>query len=418
MDENTLLQLLRIPNIKIEKTEFGMDGSFLIYVETDSDTVYCRKCGRETEKYNGRARELRLRHLPMSERSVYIIIQPKRGKCTYCEDHPTTNQRVDWYEYKKSRTKLYEEYLLRCLINSTVQDVSTKEQVGYEEVSGIVDRRIQAEVDWKQIDRIGVLGIDEIALKKGYGDYLTIISSHLEKGKNVILKVLQGKEKNKVKSFFNGIPRRLRKTIVAVCSDLYKGYINAAKEVFGKAIPIVVDRFHLASLYRDCLIRLRKSELKRLKNQLPEDRYRTLKELISILVKNNECVSDKETIKLKPLFKLSPILKRLFKYCRKLTSIFNSHVPKRSAAKKMNQWISDVKSSGLKCFDKFLNTINDHKNEVLNYFICRQNSGFVEGLNNKIKVIKRRCYGIYSPKTLFQRLFLDLSGYQFLGSLC
>lgn len=416
MDKETLLKLIKIPNITIQKTNLRTDGSFYIYVETNNDIIHCRKCGRETEKCNGRARELHLRHLPMFDQPVYIVIQPKRGKCSYCEDNPTTNQRVDWYEPKKGRTKLYEDYILHCMINSTVQDVSLKESIGYEEVSGIIEHRIQTEVDWKQIDKIGALGIDEIAVKKGYKDYLTIITSHTEE-RNCILQVLKGKDKAKVKAFFKTIPQRLRKTIIAVCSDLYLGYVNAAKEVFGKSIPIVVDRFHVANLYRDCLVSLRKTELKRLRETIPEDKYRALKEPISILVKNKECVSEQETKKLKPLFKLSPKLKRAFSYCRKLTCIFNSHVPKRSASKKMNQWMSEVKASGLRCFDNFLNTINTYKNEVLNYFKDRQNSGFVEGLNNKIKVIKRRCYGIFNPNTLFQRLFLDLSGYQLFGSL-
>ena len=49
--------------------------------------------------------------------------------------------------------------------------------------------------------------------------------------------------------------------------------------------------------------------------------------------------------------------------------------------------------------------------EIANYFLDRQTSGFVEGLNNKVKVIKRRCYGILNVKHLFQRISLDLSGY-------
>jgi len=49
--------------------------------------------------------------------------------------------------------------------------------------------------------------------------------------------------------------------------------------------------------------------------------------------------------------------------------------------------------------------------KITNYFINRQTSGFVEGLNNKIKVIKRRCYGILNVKHLFQHIYLDLGGY-------
>jgi transposase len=65
----------------------------------------------------------------------------------------------------------------------------------------------------------------------------------------------------------------------------------------------------------------------------------------------------------------------------------------------------------LKCFDTFIKTLRAHWNEITNYFIHRQTSGFVEGLNNKIKVLKRRSYGLFNPKRLFQRIYIDLHGY-------
>ncbi len=67
--------------------------------------------------------------------------------------------------------------------------------------------------------------------------------------------------------------------------------------------------------------------------------------------------------------------------------------------------------SGLTCFNNFLSTLDTRMCEIINYFISRQTSGFVEGLNNKIKVTKRRCYGIFNVKHLFQRIHLDIDGY-------
>ncbi len=63
------------------------------------------------------------------------------------------------------------------------------------------------------------------------------------------------------------------------------------------------------------------------------------------------------------------------------------------------------------CFDKFLSTLEKFMDEILNYFIRRHNSGFVEGLNNKVKVIKRRCYGLLNHENLFRRLDLDMRSY-------
>ncbi|PXF61389.1 MAG: hypothetical protein C4B59_03895 [Candidatus Methanogaster sp.] len=74
-------------------------------------------------------------------------------------------------------------------------------------------------------------------------------------------------------------------------------------------------------------------------------------------------------------------------------------------------WKKNVEESGLKCFNKFISTLDKFMDKITNYFINRQTSGFAEGLNNKIKVIKRRCYGIINVKHLFQRIYLDLEGY-------
>ena len=64
------------------------------------------------------------------------------------------------------------------------------------------------------------------------------------------------------------------------------------------------------------------------------------------------------------------------------------------------------------CLDPFIKTLNNHWTLITNYFADRVTSGFVEGLSNKTKTIKRRCYGIRKTTTLFQRLWLDLEGYQ------
>jgi transposase len=70
------------------------------------------------------------------------------------------------------------------------------------------------------------------------------------------------------------MPRKLRKTIKAVCSDMYDGFIHAAQEVFGKRVKRVIDRFHVAKLYRKGLDTLRKHELQRLKKELSAEEYK------------------------------------------------------------------------------------------------------------------------------------------------
>ena len=119
--------------------------------------------------------------------------------------------------------------------------------------------------------------------------------------------------------------------------------------------------------------------------------------------------------KLKILYKHSPILKQAHSYALKLTHIFNTHHDRKSAMAKLDRWIDGIEKSDLTCFNIFIKTLNKHKSSIANYFKNRATSGFVEGLNNKIKVIKRRCYGFFKTGSLFQRLTIDLTGYRMLN---
>ena len=93
-----------------------------------------------------------------------------------------------------------------------------------------------------------------------------------------------------------------------------------------------------------------------------------------------------------------------------ITGIFDSHITPDVAKEKMSAWIDDVTNSELVCFNDFVKTLSKYQEQITNYFIQRHNSGFVEGFNNRVKVLKRRCYGLSNATKLFQRLVLDTVG--------
>ena len=115
------------------------------------------------------------------------------------------------------------------------------------------------------------------------------------------------------------------------------------------------------------------------------------------------------------LFSYSPVLEQVYVLREILTGIFNRPLTKAQAVIELDIWIKRVQELGLNCFDSFVGTLQKWMDEITNYFIQRQSSGFVEGLNNKIKVIKRRCYGIYDLGRLFQHIWLDIEGRRLLG---
>lgn len=401
--------LLGIKGINSDEISLNEKGELILRVSSMVEGANCSKCGRALHKKCSSNYEVKLRHLSIFGHVTYIVINPLRYECEHCDGHPTTTQEMDWYEQRHTCTKAYEEYILLSLINSTIQDVSFRENIGYDVIEGILDRGVAGQIDWDTIEKIDVIGIDEVSIKKGHKDFVTIVTAFVN-GQLRILAVLEDREKHTIKEFLSSIPKRLRKTVRAVCSDLYVGFINAAKEVFGKKIQVVADRFHGAKLYRENLDTLRKKEMRRLKIELPEQEYKKLKNIMWILRKSSETLTADELKTLKVLFKYSPVLKLAYELTFDLTKIFDMKINQGEAKRKIKGWIRRVRNSGVTCFDTFIKTLSTRMQEITNYFTDRLNSGFVEGLNNKIKVIKRRCYGLGNRERFFKRIRLDVEG--------
>lgn len=213
------------------------------------------------------------------------------------------------------------------------------------------------------------------------------------------------------------IPSRLRPTIYTFSTDMWDGYIGAIYD-FMKKYPevkahVVIDRFHVAKNYREDFDKLRKKELRRLKKELSEEAYNEVgKGMHWVLRHNHDNLTEEARERLRILFKYSPLLHKAYTLREELTAILNTNLDVKEGRLRLLKWAKKVKRSGVTCFNKFLNTLTNRLTEIANYFARRANSGFVEGLNNKLKIITRRSYGLQRVDSLFRRLWLDMNGYQ------
>jgi len=407
---------LDIPNIDVLRVELNEQDDYIITVESTKVGTLCRHCGRKITKFHGHGRWITLRHLSILGHRAYIRLRPKRYVCSHCNGQ-TTTQKLDWYETKSPHTKAYALHLMLQLVNSTVEDVSHKEDVGYDAVEGALKRCVDTTVNWDEFDELSVIGIDEIAMTKGRRNYVALITTQQADGHVAILTVLPDRKKKTVRQFLETIPRRLWPTMETACTDMWEGYVNAVEE-FAAAHPdvsieVVADRYHVAKNYRQCVDKVRIRERRRLKKELSETEYEeSVKGTIWIVRKNNVDLEPDERKRLNRLFEYSPKLKLAYTFREEITAIFELELTKEEAKKRLLAWADKVRHSALTCFDKFLTTLGNWLDKIVNYFANRLSSGFVEGLNNKVKTLKRRCYGILKVKTLFQRLYLDLEGYR------
>ena len=297
-----LLQIpLDIPDVKIEKFEGPTKQGFVITITSELNGTTCKHCGKFIDKFYGYGKEITLRHLPIFERTVWLKIKPKRYQCPDCDNGPTTTQTCSWYDSKSPHTKAYEQWLLRDLINSTITDVSMKREIGEAAVEGIINRHVHQQVEWSKIKAIPLLGIDEIALKKGHKDFVVIVSAINEQKEKHILAVLPDRKKETVKVFLEAIPTSIKATILQVCVDMYEGYSNAAYEAL-PGVAVIVDRFHVAKNYRGCADNARRQAMQGLKKTLSDEKYAELKGAMWIFRKGWAILTEEQQITLLMLF--------------------------------------------------------------------------------------------------------------------
>ena len=198
---------------------------------------------------------------------------------------------------------------------------------------------------------------------------------------------------------------------------MWEGYLNAISEFISERptleAKLVADRFHVAKQYRDCVDTIRKQACKRLREELPEDDYKTLTERIHWVLRRNHAEVDADDCqRLRDLFKQAPTLHQAYSLREELTAIFNLPLSADAGRQRLLAWAQKAERLAPDCFAKFIKLLRLRIDLIANYFLRRASSGFVEGFNNKLKLITRRSYGLRRTDSLFRRLWLDTIGYR------
>jgi len=402
---------LNLPDVRVLSTQRTSQGPWLIRVESPLEGTRCRRGGRELRDLHGLDVVVRLRHLPVFDVPVFVEIRPKRYRCPYCAGNPTATQRCAWYEPRSPNTKASAQWALRLLINSTVVDAARKLGISEETIDGILDRWLERPVDWTAWEWLGVIGLDESALKRGHRDFVVWVTAPLEGGGVEILAVLADRKQETVAACLRSVPAHLRRTIERACTELYEGFVSALEaDVPGAAI--VIDRFPVARASRDGADKVRKKEFKRRKRALPKAESTALKGAMWPFRKRPADLNPSEWERRERVLTSAPKLEAAYNLREDLTEVCERDDTTVGAKGAIRAWCKRVRASGLAEFESFLGTIERWLEEITNDCQGRQTSGFVEGFNTRVKVLKRRCYGIFAVGRLFQRLTLDLHGYQ------
>ena len=371
-----LHMILGIPQLTIERVDI-QETEIHLYVKTVSESEVCPNCHSTCHQVHQYNSVRVIRDLPLSGKPCYLHVSSRRFWCPHC--NLPFAERLDFVESYRNFTKRYEAHIYELVRHNNISYVKELEGLSYEVVEGIFLKEAKERIPTEPFRNLRKLGIDEIAERKGRKSY-DLIFYNLETGKPV--EVLQGRTKEQLINYLKALPEDIKKGIEEVCIDMWRPYAKAVLEMLPHS-ELVVDRFHIMQSVNNDLKELKNAH----KKDLPED----AKGCHYPLLKNQDKLTEKQEEILKNVYEADPVLKRAHQLKEQFRAIFNTNQTIEEARKKIQKWICKAYKHDL--FSEVITNMKTWLTPVLKYFVNRTTNGPSEGINNKVKLIKRRGYG-------------------------
>ncbi|UGS11018.1 ISL3 family transposase [Microcystis aeruginosa] len=370
-------------------------------IESKNQKAICPRCGLESDKLHQNHRHL-VKDLPISGQPVYLQVNRRQFKCDNCRK--PFSEELDFVAKKRTYTKRLAENILEQLKEGDILNVSRRNDVTEEEIQRMIED-IAEEITETDLSKLKRLGIDEIALVKGQKNYCAVLVN-LDTGK--LIAILEKRTQEELRETLTGWGKEVLEQIEEVSIDLWLPYKNLVKELMPS--EVVADRFHVMKQINQELDEQRKAEKRAVEAQRnkkqkaeKEAKLEVLKRSKYSLLKNEKDLTETQKIKLEAIKENFPNLKKMQELKEEFRKIYETSENPTEGMLSISEWLA--KSSSV--FTKSCQTIRNWFGEIISYFERRTTNGVVEGINNKLKLIKRRGYGFRNFRNFWVRSMLS-----------
>lgn len=364
------------------------------------DIAFCTRCGAiSTTIHQEKPRSIR--HLDMWGRKTILHFLSRRFACNECGC--TFTEELPFVDSHRRQSIDFEMHVYQSCLASNRKAVAIREGLSQSAVKDIFNYYAAIKRMPAVSQRTRVLGIDEISIKKRHKQFVLVIS---DIDRKCILAVLPNREKKTLENWFETLKPKERKAIRFVSIDMWAPYCQAARNKLPHA-KVVVDRFHVMKQLNARLTQLR---AKYQRESTPEIKP-ALKGSRWILVRNRTELSKSQADQLDGILEMCPELRELYLLKEEFRAIFEKIHCREKAVRFFDAWIIKAELTGNKFLAKFVNTLKNWREEILNYFIEGITNGFVEGLNNGLRTIIRVAYGYRNFENFRLRILAQYGGF-------
>lgn len=356
----------------------------VVKIEVRPDRRYspvCHKCKEKVKKIHSWNQRV-VRDLNIFDAKSFIRVTYRTIQCPVCGNVIEDLGLMDPY---MRVTRRLANYIIGLCKVMSIKEVACHLDLNWKTVKEIHKKYLKDKFEKEHIGNPRFLAIDEISIKKGH-KYLTVIVNW-ENGK--VLWIGEGRGYESVKVFFKSLTQDQIESIEAIVMDMWDPYIKAVKEYCPEAL-IVFDQFHVISAFNRVIDSVRNDEYRKATREGKE----VLKGSKYLLLKNRENLHRKEKQRLEEILRVNKAITSVYVLKDYLKKLYQYRYPK-SAQRMLRFWYHLAMESGLKPVMAFAKTLARYAYGIINHCRFPLHTSILEGINNKIKLIKRRAYGFH-----------------------
>lgn len=382
--QELLTELLNINSVNVENYR-NCGDHIILEIEGKNTSASCPRCGKESQSIHQNhwhmARDVRI-----SDKDTFLRYNRRQFKCKSCKK--PFSEELDFIGERKTYTTRFAEYVIKQLVHSDIHNVAKNNGITDDLVKSMLE--YLSKKNWKFVPKnIRRIGMDEITLKKGQKDFVVVL---VDLDTSELIGMAESRTHAAIIKELEAWGEEVLSQIEEVSIDLSGNYRSLIKKIMPNA-EIVADRFHVSKLINDSLNKARIMEKKAVQRIEDEDEKKRLNDVLSkskyALLKSPENLTEKQKIKLESVKDNFPVLSKMYAQKEALRNIFDTHTDWMSGTLALIDWMKDAADT----FKDNIGTIYRWLTEITAYFETRTTSGVVEGINNRLKLIKRLGYG-------------------------
>lgn len=370
----------------------SLSAKHLLFTLEALDDPLCGGCGeRCTQIHDQSNRRLRDRDLLDYRLSLEVSVRRVR-----CKDCGTKTEQIDWLSRHSRLTDRLVRHVEDLCREQPIKHVANRHGLAWHTVKRIDYKRLRREVppvDWSNVKR---LVMDEFALRKGH-HYASVIA---DADTRQVLWIGVGRSRAAIRPFFEQLGEYCV-NIKAVAMDQNTAYDLEVKQHCPNA-EVVYDLFHVVAKYgREVIDRVRVDQA----NELREDKpaRRAVKRSRWLLLKNQNNLTDDQQIKLSELMATNAPLAQVYVLKEQLKELWRCNTIWEAFAQ-WRQWWRVCQEANLTPLFIFARRLKPYLRGILASALYPLNTSVLEGMNNKIKVIKRTAYGFRDHQYFFLKI--------------